>query len=77
MLDGGPQGGRALELVGVDLVAERLDAVRADLQAQDADDAALDDRDRAGVAVDGPGVDLGRAADQVALGLGRAGTGPT
>ncbi len=59
VVGGRPPPGRAFELVGVDLVAERGDAVGGDLQAHDADDPAVEDHHEGGVAVGGRRVDVG------------------
>ena len=67
-----PLLGRAFELVGVCLGTAGSDALGGDLQAHDGDDPAVHDGHDGGFAIGGPGVDLGRAADDGALGLGRA-----
>lgn len=64
-----PEPRRAFELVGVHLVAEGRDALGGDLQAHDADDPAVEHRHDGGGAVGGRGVDLGRTADDGALGV--------
>jgi hypothetical protein len=65
-----PSLGRPHQLVGVDLVADRDDALGGDLQAHHPDDPAVHDRHRGGLAVRRPGVHLGPAARVVPLDLG-------